>query len=291
LLLRSPRVRAARLAVLGVAATAAAISPLLLYQRGQEHLGWIGEARLSLRMVQAVSQFLNGELLDPIVAIVTLWLFVAVLYMGISHVHAEARRLAGLFAAIGFGAILIPFVVELVSPDLFVYKNLIVAWPPLAIAAAVLLGGPPVRRFGVIATVTICALLVVVQGLILSRDDLLRPDWREVARTLGAPQVGRVLVVAPEENGRSVQHYRSTVAPLASSSVRTGEVVLIGFRDGPRASIPERPVRLGALREVGRQRVQRLTLIYLRADTAIDVSAARLTDLMPEEPGAVLVER
>jgi hypothetical protein len=156
----------------------------------------------------------------------------------------------------------------------------------------VLLGGPPVRRFGVIATVTVCSLLLVVQGLLLlSRDDLLRPDWRAVARTLGNDRPGRVLVVAPEENGRSVEHYRPGAAPLEGSTIRAREVVLIGFRDGPRASIPQRPVRLGDLREVGRERVQRLTLIYLRADASREMSVERLTDLMPEEPGAVLVER
>jgi 4-amino-4-deoxy-L-arabinose transferase-like glycosyltransferase len=188
-------------AVAGVAAAAGAWLPLALTPRATMHTAWIHRIPIELRLRQLGGQFLSGFGSSPTLtagAGLGLAAGVLLLFRGSSPL----RRTALGPAALGAAALLLALALAGLGSDEFLTRNLLAAWLPLALAAAVGLGDRGLRPVGVLATLAVCVAWVGVTVAVDRHPALERPDWRRVSRALGPARGARVVVL---------EHYRSQI--------------------------------------------------------------------------------
>jgi 4-amino-4-deoxy-L-arabinose transferase-like glycosyltransferase len=198
----------------GVAALALCCAPLLWFaisQNATGHAAWIHHAPLGRRTAQIFPQFVSGftspgySVLEPIaVAIVVFGLILLVT----RSVPGE-RHGAVLAGAIALAGLLLNFLLVAVGIDDLLTRNVISLWIPAAVAVAGGFAAARARLAGLIAAAALCLIGATAAIAIANNRDFQRPDWRGVARLLGArPPTG--------SPGRAIliQHYRDLL-PLS----------------------------------------------------------------------------
>jgi mannosyltransferase len=271
-------------ALIGLAVVSAALLPLALYQRTRGGTAWIEDNALVERVGDTAVQFLIGPaapapaVVGPLAAVLAalgVWLLV-------TRGSDPERRAAKLAGGLGLAAVGAPLLLAVVGIDVFLQKNLIVAWLPLAIVPAIGFGTLAPSRVALPATGALCALGGATVIAVAVTPDLQRDDWREAAAAVDGSSSHRVLLVNPAFAGglhdQAIQYYLPDAGPLRSAE-RTSEVDLLSLDDsGLDAQIrgvpelPEIPTPPG-FRVAQRIEGERFTLIRFRADRERDVSA------------------
>jgi hypothetical protein len=208
LLVEHRRRRGAQVAVAIVAACGIALIPLALSQNSTGNAAWIAKIPLGPRLGQIIPHFVIGtgapayDVLEPVAAAM------AVISLALLVWRAERleRAAAALCASLVVSGLLLMLVLVAVGTDDLITRNLIALWVP---ALLVITSGFAVRRAvlaGSLAAAVMCAAgITAAIGVAVNRD-LQRPDWRAVARVLGAPPAGGRAIL--------VQHYRDLL-PLS----------------------------------------------------------------------------
>jgi len=216
-----------RLAALALpVASAAALLPLGLEQRGNDNATFIGDRPLLTRIEQIPKQYLTGydapaEVLLSVIAAVAIAaaLAGAVLLMRRgAPTSADARWVAVIIAC----AVLLPLVGSLAGEDQLLARNTIAALPlVLALAGAGLAAVRVVPR--ALAALAACTSgLVTVVG-VASDAQLQRDDWRGAAHALGPITAPRV-VSAPAAAIIPLRYYLPRTQELTSGQALVAEL-------------------------------------------------------------------
>lgn len=242
-----------------VAAVGAALAPLALAQQGGAQ--WIGGLPLDQRLRELVGQFLLGAYSRD--SPNAWWLGVALFAIGVGALFllTKGRERDGALVALGLALamLLVPLALTLVGADLVYYRNLVVAWLPLAIVAGAVLAAPRAGTYGLVAAGAAClASAAFVVGI--ARDSSLhRADWRGATSELGNYSESRAVVVFPGWQQIIYRVYRPT-AELPPGGARVSEIDVVGYGLGS-LSFHTPP----GFRQVETRTVQSLTVIRYRS--------------------------
>jgi mannosyltransferase len=227
LLVLARRRGAVATATAAVAAVGLGLLPLAVYQERGGRTSWIDDTPLAERAEDVVRQFVAGPYPLPHAAKLGVILLVAAAF-AVLRARPEQRRGAFLALGVGGATLALPFTVALAGFDYFLTRNVLVAWPPIAIFLAVALASDRARRTGAaVAGVLVLASIAVVTAT-AARSDLERDDWRSIAETL-ATRGPKVVVVAPEYERVPLEYYRPEVREVGDRTVAVREIVLLGY--------------------------------------------------------------
>jgi mannosyltransferase len=281
-----------------VAVVQLALVPLLISQAGNTLLGFISGTRLITRIQQLPVAFALGNLyVSPgaryglLGAAVLAGAVIVLLLIG-----SDSRELRGAGAAAALAAVvlLLPLALALVGEDYYIPRALMPAWIPLAVVLAAACTAPRARVAGAVLGLIVIASFVFAQVKVSDSPQYQRPDWRGVARALGAPSGTRAIVAY---DGSLATDPLATYLPRvpwtepSDRPVTVGEVDVVGYR----WQTPGRPVPAGARlissKTVDDFVVDRFSLDPSRTLTRSQVAAAAGSLLGPPVVGpAVLVQ-
>lgn len=242
-LLRTRRGQRAALAALGaVFATAVALVPLALAQRGTGHADYISRGALGTRVLQVPKQLLigyasPGQLAIGIAATV-------VLLAGAAPPLSRWRERPGLamrlvIASAGAG-VLLPVGLAVIGIDFLDTRNLLAALPPLIVLAAVALATAR-PRLGITAATVLAAAFALVVVRVDTHAAYQRTDWRGALDALGPLRATRILVTAPGSALLPDQAYVPSTR-VVSTSATAAEIDVTVVAAGPAPTLPPGPL-------------------------------------------------
>jgi mannosyltransferase len=202
---RSVQVGIAVVAVIGLA-----LLPLAISQNQTGHASWISPIPLGPRLGQIIPQFLVGYGAPGLTALERICEALALGALLLLAFRSDAldRRGAVLAGGLAIVGIVINLILVGGGIDDLITRNVIDLWVPAAVCVAGGLAAARARWLGALVALALCGIGVFAVGAVAFDRTLQRPDWRGVARVLGArPAVpgGRVILV---------QHYK-TLLPLS----------------------------------------------------------------------------
>ena len=303
---RSRATWAATGAIVGVGL---AVLPLAIYQAIYSSSRWIRFVDLAARIEETVRQLLvpgppsmwaGAGVAEDVarawwpVGIVMLICAVAALV-----VLGTRREKQGALVALSVGVaaagmpILMSLAAALVTGgrgDVFLYRNVIVAWLPLAVVVGAALGARRAGGVGLVAASALVAWSFAVVVHDATAPERQRDDWRLVTAALDGP-AGQVVVLSPSWEIAALQHYVPGLRELGGSRVATRQVDLLVRRHAPSYS-----PAVGALSpppgftRVGTRELQNwmLTRYRSRRPIYLDVAELRVT---PEDASRVPLVR
>ena len=205
------RRRPVQIGIAIVAACGLALIPLAISQNGTGHASWIGPIPLGPRLAQVIPQFLTGTgapAQQVLVRIDEAMVIVALVLLAVRSDPAE-RRSAMLAGGLAVGGLVLNLLLVAAGIDDLITRNVIALWMPAALLVAGGLGARRAGLLGVAVAAVLCTTGIVAAVGVAADRNLQRPDWRGVARVLGArpaAAVGTRVIL--------VQHYRDLL-PLS----------------------------------------------------------------------------
>ncbi len=176
-----------------IAVTSVALLPLLALQGSQGKQDWIERIPFSTRAEQVPEQWIVGfSRLEvwPIVAVLAL----GALVLALRSQTAGERRVASALAVVGAAAIVLPTLTAAAPVDTFLARNLIAAWPAVALVTALGLGTSRAGTAGLVGVGLVCLISVFSIVEVRSEPRLQRPDWKVAAQLAGQPTDDRYVV-------------------------------------------------------------------------------------------------
>jgi mannosyltransferase len=308
LLWRGRTDRRALAAVGVVVAVAAALVPLALAQRNTGNADFIAGQSFATRLVQVPKQLLIGYgapgqvILGVIAAAIA-----AVAAISLARAGAAERAVAGAPAGqaerggaavplvLAVAALALPLLLAAGGLDFVISRNLLVAWPPLALAAALGLARLGRAGTGLLAAAAAVGLAAVI-GVEADRS-YQRDDWRDAIHAAtrdGAPP--RALALAPASGVVPLAVYAPRAGPLppAGAAVREIDVVALAVRHPgrglvlPRLATPPTPP---GFQLVERRTTSTYTLVRFAAPQPTPVNAGLVAaHAFAAGPPAVLLD-
>ncbi|MGH2930412.1 MAG: hypothetical protein ACRDL8_19565, partial [Solirubrobacteraceae bacterium] len=201
--------RAVRTAFAFVALCGLALIPLAISQNGTGNDSWIASAPLGPRLRQLLPQFLIGTNAPDRLVLKYVAFALALAALALLALPSPPRRpfqrterserggamVAGALAVVGFALALILLVAGF---DDLITRNIIVLWLPCAVLIAGGLAVGRARPLGPAIAATLCVIGVIATIGIATDRSMQRPDWRYVARALGATPTsagGRAILI------------------------------------------------------------------------------------------------
>ena len=224
--------RAVLKAVVAAAAGCAAAAPLALYQAGDERAVSIAEIPLGVRVKEVLGQFLAGEYYFARRSLVAGGVFLVVALLLVLARRRPEARIAVLAFALAAAVVATPLALDVAGIHFFAYRNLIVAWIPLALGVGALLAAQT-RAVAMIAAAVATAALAAANVAVFIDESVHRDDWRGVDRALGPPRLGRLTVLYPWWHRIAFDLYRTDVRRLDGNVVYVREIDLVGFELPP----------------------------------------------------------
>jgi hypothetical protein len=134
--------------------------------------------------------------------------------------------------------------------DVFFYRSVEGGWVPLALACAI---GLWASRAGLAIAAVLCVLWLAIWVGVLRDDSFQRDDWQGAAKTLGAPQGVRALVINPGYARAPLARYGQSASQATTRPIRVRDMVVVGVYSARVA-----PPTLDGFRLVGRQQIQHI---------------------------------
>jgi mannosyltransferase len=304
ILLYRHRGRTTWLATGAIVTVGVAVLPLAAYQAVYASSRWIRFVDLAVRIEEAVRQLLvpatpsiwagagvaedHGRWLWPLGLAMILCAVVALLVLG-----SQRERRGGLTAlGVGSATVGVPVLMSLAAAvvtdgrgDVFLYRNVIVAWLPLTIVLGAALGARRAGVVGILAAsiLTASSFAVVVHTLTTPRQQ--RDDWRLVSHALGRSE-GQVVLLSPSWQMAALEHHVGDLRALGRGAATT-QVDLLVRRHVPSYSPAVESLGLPpAFERIETRELQNWVLTRFRARERVYLDAA---DLGVAPPGASYV--
>jgi hypothetical protein len=156
-------------------------------------------------------------------------------------VLGSQRERHGALVALGVGLatvgapILLSLAAALVAGgrgDVFLFRNVVVAWLPLAVVVGAALGAQRAGRTGAITAVALATMSLAVVVHNQTTSERQRDDWRLVAQALGTHE-GQVVLLSPSWQIAALQHYVPNLQELGGSAAATREIDVLVRRHVP----------------------------------------------------------
>lgn len=161
---------------------------LAISQNGTGHASWIAPIPLGPRLAQIIPQFSSGFQLPAqqvLLRVAEAAALVGIVLLAVRSEWAERRG-----ALIAFSIAVAGFVLNLLlvagGIDDLITRNVISLWMPAAVGVSGGLAARRARTLGVACTVVLCAIGLTGAVAVAADRSFQRPDWRGVARVLGA---------------------------------------------------------------------------------------------------------
>jgi hypothetical protein len=204
------RERSMLVGVAAVALVGLALLPLAISENQTGHASWISPIPLAPRLGQIIPQFLVGYGAPGLTALERICELLALAALVLLALRSDPAERSGALLAggIAVAGLLINLVLIAGGIDDLITRNVIALWVPAALCVAGGLAAARARLAGVLIALALCGIGVFAVGAVAFNRSLQKPDWRAVARTLGARSTvpgGRAIVVL---------HYR-TLLPLS----------------------------------------------------------------------------
>jgi mannosyltransferase len=219
-----------------------ALIPLALSQRHRGLANWIATTPLGHRFGQVWPNFVLGFGSPAWDVLKWVALAAAVLALALLVLRASGFERRGGLLALGLAVagLLLNLLVIAGGVDDLITRNVLAIWMPAALAVAAGMAVPRPRWLGMAAALILCACGAVAAVGVATERRLERPDWRAVARVLGARPAASVL----SGGGRVIfiQHYRDLLPlklymPGLKASTRRGATVseldIVSFTSPP----------------------------------------------------------
>ena len=236
------------IAVAGLAAVELALLPLLLHQRSLDLADFIDQIPLGYRIARTPKQFLVGfDAPGEVIAAIVAGLVVAFAFWLVWSRGDDRERRAALVGLVVGGTVLVSTtLLALIGVDYLDTRNVLVAWPPLALAVAAGLGAHHAGTAGLAAAGALVVLGAFTVVLVNADATLQRDDWRGVSRALGEPQAEpRAVVVTPFTAEQTFAVYAPDLElmPAEGTAVREIDYVALPRRERTqsRPGTPPRP--------------------------------------------------
>jgi 4-amino-4-deoxy-L-arabinose transferase-like glycosyltransferase len=207
--------------------------PLLLHQRSLNLADFIDEIPLGHRLARTPKQFLVGfdapwEVATAVAAGLLVLLSVWFVW---SRGDDRERRTALIGAAVGGGLLLATGLLAIIGVDYFDTRNVLVAWPPLAVAVAAGLGAQRAARAGIVAAVALALVGTSTVASVMTQESFQRDNWRGVAAALGQvdPSKPRALVITPFTAAKPFAVYAPEFEPMPEAGVSVNEVDFVAL--------------------------------------------------------------
>lgn len=235
-LLYRHRGRATWLATAAIAGVGLAILPLAAYQAIHASSRWIRLVKLPDRVEEALRQLVlpaepsiwagagvsesNGRSWWPLAVVMVLGAAAAVLALG-----TRSERRGGLIAlGVGTATVSLPVLMSIAAEvtaggrgDVFLFRNVIVAWLPLAVVLAAALGARRAGRVGLVAASTLVAASLAVLLHNVTTPHLQRDDWSLVSQALSR-STGQIVILSPSWQMEALEYHAGGVRELGAGA-------------------------------------------------------------------------
>jgi mannosyltransferase len=235
-------------ATAALAAVELAHLPLLVHQRSLDLADFIDEIPLGYRLARTPKQFLVGfDAPGEVVSAVVAGLLAAfALWLVWTRATDRERRAATIGLLVGGSLLVATALLAVVGVDYFDTRNVLVAWPPLALAVAVGFGAERSGRTGVVAATALALVGGSTVFFVATRLSLQRDDWRGVAAALAPPAAEpRAVVVTPFTATAAFAVYAPRLEPMPDAGAAVREIDLVALpqraRTQSRPGAPPRP--------------------------------------------------
>ncbi len=301
-------------AVAVVAVVGAALLPLALEQRAHGGASWFGERALGPRLGDVPVQFAAGyggapgtlvgttSVAPPGLVVPTLVLAAAALLLApfvaggprraaareIARSERRGLLLAATLALVAVGA---PLLLALAGVDYVLTRNLLPAWLPLGVLAALGLGAARAGRLGMVAALALCGCSAAIVLSTSHAAPGAPESWEQVARRIGVPSGRAIVLPSWASMPLATERRRVETYPARGAAIR--EIVILKRGDRKPRRFPDE------FRVVDRRQVTPTLLMFkLRAkeprlvppDALLDRASARrrrTTLLLERPPGSV----
>jgi hypothetical protein len=236
------------IATLALAAVELAHLPLLLHQRSQGFADFIDDTSLGYRLVRTPKQFLvgfdaPGEVVSAVIAGA---LVVIALWFVWSRGNERERRTARTGLIVGGTLLTGTALLAVGGVDYFDTRNVLVAWPPLALAVAAGLGAEHSGKASLAATLALLAASGSTIVFVVTQETLQRDDWRDVASALYDDRATpRAVVATPAAAPKPFAVYARSLEPFPEEGADVVEIDIVGLprrhRTQSRPDDPPRP--------------------------------------------------
>jgi uncharacterized membrane protein len=252
-----------KLPLLALAGSTALLLPLVHKQVHNGRNTWIAAASVQSRVEYAARWFLG-------LPSHWWWVLAAVALLAVvatALADPGERRASVMPVALAAACVLLPFAARAAGKDYWLFRNVIDAWVPLAIALAAVLVSQSARPWYVRAalvalSLTVVALLALRATTIVTNPHK-RVDWRGLAGCLGRPDARRVFLITPAYNGDALKLYRPNIRAPRQTDSGISEVDIIG-------NPGNMPVPSG-WHSQGRICTSTISVLRLRASPAVSV--------------------
>ena len=197
-------------------------------------VGWIAAVPRTSRVAGAsvewaVSLLSRRATIDEGLIGAAVFLTIIALLLGFAG-DRRTREGAGVAAVVAGSVILVPLALGFIGQDYFLSRNVIPAFVPLVTVAAAACVVPRARPLGGALAVILLAVFSVAATEVQTHAYLQRPNWRAVARALGAAAVPRAILAAGGTKADPLKIYLPNVnwVQLHNRPVLIGEVVVVG---------------------------------------------------------------
>jgi len=202
-----------------------ALLPLLATQRGRGD--WIDDYSLSGRLLNVPEHFLVGYQVPwkilPTLAIIAL-IAIAVFVAARADRAAIRAMTAPLAVAAGGAALLMLAVAS--GNDYILSRNVLELWPLVAVALAIGLAAPRIRRAGTAVAVIACVAGVALAVWNAATPAASRPDYSEVVTELGPASEPR-LIVSQTSFSSPLILYSDAISIATDDQLSTRDLVVV----------------------------------------------------------------
>jgi mannosyltransferase len=205
------------------------LAALAVHQENTGQVAWIAGIPREARARELVARFLGGGYEVPHATLGAALLAALVVALLVVSADRRARRAVIVAGGVAALALAVPLVLSFLGHDYFFFRNLIVAWLPLALCLAIALASSPSRTIGLAAVFALSVVCLVVAAVVWSRPALQRDDWRGFVQRLARIQPPAAVVTRPFFEHQSLEHYAPSLSAMRADGVAVRSIVVVGY--------------------------------------------------------------